>query len=166
MAAELVRKLAALVVLIGFVAPGTGCAGARTTVAADKAEYPISLSRAVRDPDGEIVSNERAVKVAPFRATSTAWGIFYSLLRINPRTDISEAVNAQVAAAGGQAVVNLRVMAGHCAMNTVAVLVSLPFLPGCTKVVVEGDIIRLVPVSAPAPAALAAGPSLAMAASR
>jgi hypothetical protein len=140
---ERLRTAASLVVLAALVATGTGCAGARTTVVADQAAYPISLSRAVRDADGEIVANERTEKIAAFHTTSRAWGIFYSLLRFNPHTDISEAINTQVAAARGQAVVNLRVMAGHCSMNTVAVVVGIPFLPGCTNVVVEGDIIRV-----------------------
>lgn len=143
MVVERLRTVAGLVVLAGLVGTGTGCAGARTTVAAESAAYPVSLSRAVRDADGEILANERAEKVASFYTTSRAWGIFYSLIRFNPRTDISEAINAQVAAARGQAVVNLRVMAGHCSMNTVAVVIGIPLLPGCTNVVVEGDIIRV-----------------------
>lgn len=134
------RTFAALaVVLTG----ATGCAGARTNVVADDARYPISLSRAVRDEDGRLVESGRAVKVGALRHEKTAWGLLYSAISLTPRTDISATVNQRVEAAGGDAVVNLRVSGSECATDWFAILTFLPVWPGCTNVVVEGDVVRV-----------------------
>lgn len=121
----------------------TGCAGARTTVAADRAEYPLSLSPAVRDADGTIVSGADLERVATFQAKVTAFGMLYSAIRLNPRTDISKQVNEQIARAGGEAIVNLKIMSDQCGANFAAIIDAIPIWPGCAKVVVEGDIVKV-----------------------
>lgn len=137
------RALGALVA-VAALALGSGCAGARTTVVADHAQYPISLSGATRDANGTIVGgDEELEKVGSLREDATAWGMLYSAIRLNPRTDVSRAVNEQVAKAGGEAVVNLKVRGGHCASDFFAIIDVIPIWPGCTKVVVEGDIVRV-----------------------
>lgn len=151
MVAEHVARLAALALLLSA---GTGCAGARTNVVADTAQYPISLSRAVRDADGSIVAQERVAKVGKLRSEEMAWGLLYSAIRLNPRTDISKAVNRQVAAAGGDAVVNLRIMGSHCGGDFVPFLTMVPIWPGCANIVVEGDIIKVLRKTVEARAAL------------
>ena len=122
---------------------GTGCAGARSTVAADRAAYPLSLSPAVRDADGTVVSGAELERVAVLHADSTAWGMFYSAVRLNPRTDISKAVNEQVARVGGEAIVNMKIMGAHCGADFAAIIDVIPFWPGCAKIVVEGDIVKV-----------------------
>ena len=129
----------------------TGCAGARTSVVADGASYPISLSRAVRDRDGSIVPSENMTKVGTLHDDATAWGILYSAIKLTPRTDISTAVNAQVAQSGGDAVVNLRVTGGHCASDFFALLTVIPIWPGCARIEVEGDIVKLKRISEVSP---------------
>ncbi|AKV01593.1 hypothetical protein AKJ09_08256 [Labilithrix luteola] len=146
LAAEFAR-LGAVLALVAF---GTGCAGARTTVVADTAQYPISLSRAVRDADGTLVASGRATPVARLEFETTVWGLLYSSVKLNPRTDISEAVNEQMAAVNGDAVVNVHVKTGRCATEFFPFLNLLPIWPGCTKVRVEGDIIKVQRDSAPA----------------
>ena len=140
-----------------LVTLGTGCAGASTTVVADDAQYPISLSRAVRDADGRIVSLDRTKKVGALAHESTAWSTLYSAIKLTPRTDISQAVNAQVAAGGGDAIVNVRIKSQHCAADWFAGFTTLPFWPGCMNIVVEGDIIKVVPLSNHRPVASAFG---------
>jgi hypothetical protein len=140
--AEDVTKLAAaLVLLVG----ASGCAGARTSVVADDARYPISLSRAVRDADGSLVESGRIVNVRTLQIESTAWGVLYSAVRLTPRTDISNAVNERVSAWGGDALVNVQISSAHCATDWFAVFTMLPFWPGCTNVVVKGDIVKVLP---------------------
>ena len=143
MIADRLRGLGSLIGVAGLLGLATGCVGARTSVVADDAAYPISLSRAVRDADGAIVPPERAVKVGTFHDDATAWGLFYTAIRFNPRTDISQAINSQVKTAGGDAVVNLRIMGSVCAMDYVGVAMFVPLWPGCTKIAVEGDIIKV-----------------------
>ena len=123
----------------------TGCAGGRTTVVANQAEYPISMSQAVRDKEGEIVKPERREVVGTFEASGTAWGMMYSSVKLTPKTEISKEVNRQVGQARGDAIVNLSVSTAHCAMNFVLPLNFLPIWPGCTNVRVRGDIVKVRP---------------------
>lgn len=143
--------------IVALMACATGCVGARTNVVANDAVYPISLSRAVRDADGAVVAQEQAVKVGTFHHDATAWGLFFTAIRLNPRTDISEAVNAQVKRAGGVAIVNLRIMGRVCALDYVGVVFAPLLFPGCTKLVVEGDIIKVKGEAAAAPPVAASG---------
>jgi hypothetical protein len=139
----------ACVLLAALLSAGaTGCAGARTTLAADDARYPISMSRGVRDANGDLVPAERRQVVGELDDTFMAWGTFYSAVRLTPHTDISDAVNEQVAHAHGDAVVALHVGSRQCTLNYLAPLSWLPIWPGCTEVFVHGDIIRVLPPSA------------------
>lgn len=132
-------------ILAAVLALGTGCAGARTTLVADGSQYPISLSSSVRDADGDIVTSDRIEKVAAFRTAHTAVGMLYSGARLTPRTDISKAVNAQVAKARGDAIVNAKVKSSLCASDFVPLAGFIPVWPGCANIVVEGDIVRIRP---------------------
>jgi hypothetical protein len=146
----MIRRIFILAVAASLV----GCAGASSEIVAPGAKVPISLSRGVRDADGEIVPQSRQEIVGHFEQDATAWGMAYSLAKLTPTTDISDAVNEQVARADGQAVVRLSVRSKPCALNFVEVLNWLPFWPGCSNLVIAGDIIR-VKKKAPPPVAVA-----------
>ena len=120
-----------------------GCAGASSEVVAPGAKVPISLSRGVRDADGEIVPQSRQEVVGRFEQDATVWAIGYSFAKLDPTTEIDDGVNTQVARAQGQAVVRLSVRSKPCALNFVEVLNWLPFWPGCSNLVIVVDIIRV-----------------------
>lgn len=130
------------VVAVAFFALA-GCAGARTKVTADASQYPISLSRGVRDADGELAPQERVVKVGRFHHKATAIAHFYSAAPVKDKHDISTFVNRQVSAHGGDAIVNLRVRSQHCGLDLVPVLNWIPLWPGCVHVDIEGDIVKV-----------------------
>ena len=121
-----------------------GCAGARVQVTADRARYPLSLSPVVRDGAGRLYDARTLVKVGWLDVRQTATGFIYSALAIPRARDFSEAINAQVAAAGGEAVVSLRISTGEgCGwLNGFPILNALPFWPGCVPVRLTGDIVR------------------------
>jgi hypothetical protein len=126
----------------------TGCAGARASITADDARYPVSLSRGVRDAEGDIVTSDREKTVATFRDHATSWAIGYSFIPLSKRKDISGALNDQVKAAGGDAVVNLRTSSAHCASDFFIIFSILPVWPGCSTTEIEGDIIKVAPKTA------------------
>lgn len=128
-------------VVLGAVV--TGCAGAQTEIVAPTATVPISLSRSVRDQNGEIVSEANREVVGHFESHHTAWGLVYSLVKLDPTTNISSEINEQVHAAGGDAVIHLSIRSKPCATDFAPVVNWLPFWPGCTRVLIEGDIIRV-----------------------
>jgi hypothetical protein len=121
-----------------------GCAGARVTLRADSARYPVSLSGVVRDATGRIHDGSSLTKVGSFRARRTSVGFAYSALTTPTTYDISDAVNLQVATSCGEAIVNLSVsVSDACAvLNFFPFLDALPFWPGCAPVSVVGDIVR------------------------
>jgi hypothetical protein len=120
-----------------------GCAGGRTTIQANEARYPVSLSPTVRDADGALLKKDQTKKVGTFKDERTAWGMLYSGVKLTPTKDISKQLNRQVKAVRGDAIVNLRIRTTHCGMNFVPLLNWLPVWPGCTNVYVEGDIVRV-----------------------
>jgi len=137
-----------------IVAVDSSCAGASAHVRADTSRYPISMSPVVRDQNGMLLERGHLVHVGQLSISSAKIAIFYTLLP--PRTfDVSEEVNRQVAAVGGEAVVNFTVETtdGCDVLNFFPVLNILPIWPGCVPVAVWGDIVKRVPLAGPPPAA-------------
>jgi len=124
-----------------------GCAGASVEVTAVRAAYPISLSGTVRDDHGVLLDARSLARVADFQVAKTRVGILYSGLTPASTFDISDEVNAQVAAAHGEAVVHLGVtVTGDCDfLNSLLVFNMLPFWPGCVPVEINGLIVRRKP---------------------
>ena len=138
-------KRRALALMLMLIAPASaGCAGGRVSIVAERSRYPISLSRAVRDQTGRLYEGVALEHVGTLDAGGTRVGILYSALTIPPSMDISDDVNQQVAAAGGEAVVALTVSVGvGCEiLNVFPILNILPLWPGCVPVTVTGDIVR------------------------
>lgn len=137
------RALPAAVIL-ALVAAAAGCAGARVEVTAERSRYAISMSELVRDQTGRLHDRSSLEKVGDFKSGGTRIGFFYSLLTIPWTLDVSDDVNAQVSAAGGEAIVRAAVtVAGSCdVLNSFPFLNALPLWPGCVPVTVTGDIVR------------------------
>ena len=126
------------------VAATTGCAGARVDVTAARSRFPISMSDAVRDRSGELYGPPSLQRLADFSVESTKIGILYSAVAPGSPLDISDAVNTQVTAAQGEAIINLSVTVSEgCAfLNSVPLLNALPIWPGCVPITIEGEIVR------------------------
>ena len=139
---RLAVKAPALALMATLLA--AGCAGARVQVTADRARYPLSLSPTVRDAGGRLYDARSLVKVGWLDVRKTTSGYLYSAVGLPPARDFSDAINAQVAAAGGEAVVGLKISVGDgCGwLNGFPVLNALPFWPGCVPVRLTGDIVR------------------------
>ena len=143
------QKTATLLTVLAAVLTMTGCAGARTEVVAPTANVPVSLSRAVRDAEGVIVTEERRDVVGTLDAEGTAWGMLYSGIRLTPEMDVSDAVNQEVQRLHGDAVINVSIATKQCVLNVAPGFNLLPFWPGCAKIHIHGDIIRLHPAPPP-----------------
>jgi hypothetical protein len=122
----------------------SGCAGARADVVAPTATFPISLTHAVRGADGAIVADKDLAVVGTFNAEKLALAILYSAVPVTGALDISDAVNTQVRAAGGDAVIDLQVRTQVCALDWIVVLHLLPIWPGCATVKAQGSIVKVV----------------------
>jgi hypothetical protein len=121
-----------------------GCAGARIRLTAERARYPLSLSPAVRDAGGHLYDARTLVKVGWLDIRKTTTGVVYSSLALPATRDFSDEINAQIAAASGEAVVGLTVsVGGACGwLNGFPILNAIPLWPGCVPVRLTGDIVR------------------------
>ncbi len=126
------------------VATVCGCAGARVDVVADRALYPISMSGSVRDNTGTLHDLRSLKIVGPFDVEEKRIGLFYSTTMPGGKFDISDAVNTQVQAAGGEAVIRLSITVDESChwVNELFPLSILPFWPGCVPVKIHGAIVR------------------------
>jgi hypothetical protein len=132
----------------GLAVATSACAGARTALVAPDSRYPVSLTRGVRDANGELVPAERRDVVGKFEEIVSAWGLLYSAVNVTPTTDLSRAINDQVSAVRGDAIVNLHVATADCVLDWFIPLNMLPIWPGCTNVRLEGEIVRVLPQGA------------------
>ena len=121
-----------------------GCAGAHVEITARQSRYAISMSPVVRDSNGVLYDHQALEYVGTLYTGRTRMGFFYSALTPLSTFDISDDVNAQVAAVGGEAVVGLTVSASDACdvLNDFPILNILPLWPGCVPVTVTGDIVR------------------------
>jgi len=121
-----------------------GCAGAHVELTARQSRYAISMSPVVRDSSGVLHDRQSLEYLGTLYTGRTRMGFLYSALTPLSNFDISEDVNAQVAAVGGEAVVGLTVSAsdGCDVLNDFPLLNILPLWPGCVPVTVTGDIVR------------------------
>jgi hypothetical protein len=128
------------------------CTGARTNVVAARAEYPVSMSRAIRDADGNLVPAERRKVVGTFHTQRTAWSVAWRLVNLSKTTDISDEINRQVAEAHGDAIIHLTIVTKHCTLSYFSFpLGALPIWPSCSDLDVFGDIVKVEPVKAVSP---------------
>ena len=139
------RRTSLWLVLVATTA--SACAGARVNVTANRAAYPISMSGYVRDNTGRLYERRELQTVGQFVSDGSRVGFLYSLLTPSSY-DVSDEVNAQVAAANGEAVVNLNVAVteGCAVLNEFPVLNALPIWPGCVPLIVTGNIVRRRPL--------------------
>jgi hypothetical protein len=126
--------------LVALAAAAFGCSGARSYVVARSATVPISISDGLRGPDGALLADGQKTVVGEFEYQYRAWGMLFRIISFTGDKDISEEINRQVAAAGGDAVNNLEVSSGNCLWNMFT-LVGL--LPDCANVAIHGDIIKV-----------------------
>ena len=130
----------------------TACTGARGTVAFDTLRYPVSSSAFVYAPDGQPITIGPALQpVGQLDDSVRLWGIFYSWIPLSGTKDISEVINARIAAVGGEGVINLALHVSNCGINYIPFINWLPIYPGCTNVEITGTIVKLVGPPGPPP---------------
>jgi hypothetical protein len=145
--------------LLSLSLSAAGC-GARSYVAAPGAKYPVSLSSAVRGPDGKILSDGDVEKRGTFKMDYTACSMLWTIIPFTGTNDISNQVDRQVANKGGEAITNLSVESSAGAWN---IMTIIGILPDCGHVRVRGDIVaRMTPMPiAPAAAPVVVPPAAA-----
>lgn len=118
------------------------CSGGRAAIKLEKAQVPISMSPFLYSEDGKVLVKSKDLKVlGKFEYEKRFWGILWSHVRLSDDDDVSEAINEQVKAKGGDGIISLLVESDYCGINAVPFLGILPIWPGCTKAKFQGDIV-------------------------
>jgi len=132
----------AVLLLAFFVAPLVGCAGGRGDVRFDALRYPASMSGYLHDAKGRAVSPKSLAVVGEFKEETRLWGTGFSWVPVTGAVDVSDSMNREIAAAGGEGMINVKVVSEGCMLNYVPVVSLLPMWPGCADVTVEGQIVK------------------------
>jgi hypothetical protein len=137
------------VAALGALTLATACGGSNAVIRADKANYPVSMSKGLRGEDGKLLRASQKQSVGTFALDYTSWSAVWTLVPIvNARRDISPELNAQVEKVGGDAIVGLNVKSTHCLWNYFTIV---GVLPDCAHVAIRGDIVKVAASSVPAP---------------
>ena len=86
--------------------------------------------------------NHELEPLGAFEFSTTQLGFVWSLVP-SKTVEISEQINAAVAAKHGDGVVALSVTNKSCVSNYLFPLPILPFWPGCQELTVKGTVVRL-----------------------
>ena len=144
-----IRFLGHIVGIVALVAFLGGCAGGRGALAFDRLQFPVSSSPFIYGPDdrpynpGELQPLGKMVWVERF------WGLWWSWIPLSGTIDVSAPINAQIQRAGGDGIINLKVIVENCGMNYVPVFNMIPLYPGCAYVTITGDIVKMAAMAPP-----------------
>lgn len=143
---------------LGLSCSGCILNGARVEIAAEQARFPISMTAALPDTKGKNLRvGHELVTRGRLRGEATACNFVYGA---TPATvEISEIVNDQVRAAGGEGVAGLVIEATDRGWGWAFPLALLPFWPTCLAIQVNGAIVARRPVQAVAAPSAPAEPS-------
>lgn len=137
------RVLHRIIILL-FILPWFGCAGSSVKMPLAGVRYPVSLSGYLFGPRKEILGKgQRLQVVREFNYTKSFWGIGYTLISLSDETDFDRFLNRKIEEAEGDGVINLKLSSSGCYINSTPCLNILPMWPGCTRVKIQGEIVRL-----------------------
>jgi hypothetical protein len=119
------------------------CTGSRAEIKLEKVEVPVSLSAFLYGEDGQVLVKNKSLKViGKFKYEKRFWGILWTMIRLSNDDDVSNEINKQVNAQGGDGIINLMVESDYCSLNAFPFLGLLPIWPGCTIATFNGEIIK------------------------
>jgi hypothetical protein len=137
-----------IVALVAFLG---GCAGGRGALAFDRLQFPVSSSPFIYGPDDRAYNPGELQPVGKMVWVERIWGLWWSWIPLSGTVDVSAPINAQIQRAGGDGIINLKVVVENCGMNYVPVFNMVPLYPGCAYVTVTGDIVKLAVMAPPPP---------------
>lgn len=134
------RRAAGVAVIAAMAC--AACAGGRGTLRVRGLDYPVSLSQAVVDAEGNIAVPKPEQIVGHFEADASNWTLLWSLLPLfSGEWDLAPALRQSIEQHGGNAVVNLRLRVSESPIWFVTSWI--PVLPTRVGLHAEADIVRL-----------------------
>jgi len=118
------------------------CAGSRGEIKMNQSRYPVSLSPVIIDNGRMYVESENVHYVTKINLESRKWSIFYTLIPLNNLDSVPQEMDRIIKQYKGNGIMNLSLSAKACKWNFLFPLNALPFWPGCTRILLQGDIVR------------------------
>jgi hypothetical protein len=129
-------------ILVLFLLLTSCVSGSKARISLEEARVPVSMSRTVRDENGNLLKLGELEKVGKFNTTLLSWSILYKSVPLSGKKDISLDVNDQVSKVNGEALVNTTIECRSCGLINLPVLSVLPFWPTCSIINANADIVR------------------------
>jgi hypothetical protein len=121
------------------------CASGGGTFVFDDLRYPVSMSGRVHGADGVLVDPLDLRVVGRLEVHERFWGIVYGWVDVTGDVDVGQRINEEIRKSGGEAVVNMKATAAHCALNLAPIVSLLPVWPGCVNGEIRGQIVKYMP---------------------
>lgn len=121
------------------------CSGGRMTLGASNLEHPVSTSQGLYDPKFTLLGQDDYEVVGKVDFTVSKWTLFWSLVPLSSDPDLSQTLDSEIKAKGGDAIVNLTVTTGTTLGGGVIVNFFssiVPVLPGIVAANITGDIVK------------------------
>ena len=128
--------------VLAMVSCSTGCAAGSGTLRFKKLSYPVSMSPVLEDDSGKLLGTYDLEKRGKFKKEVTFTNLIWGLVPTTGSVDLSAEINKKIRGVKGEGIINFSVTAIPCGSNFIFQLIIIPFWPGCTRVVVEGTIVR------------------------
>ncbi len=140
------RPLLSLVVIaLALCGAGCGMGFSGGSIRFDDLKYPASMSGSLYGPNGEVTNTENGLKeIDGFYYSREYWSMFYSLVPLSGTNDIVEQMNMKIEKAGGDGMINVKVISDYSKLTSIWPLNLLPIWPGCSEVQVRGTIVKYV----------------------
>ena len=136
------RRQKFLAFLLIFLNVGCGVAGAKYSLGAPEAKFPISFSDALFSSDGRVVVLGDSLEPRhSFELSFTPTSFFYGTTQ--SAVDLSETLNSIIDEHHGDGIVQLFVQAENCKSNALPFITMLPIFPGCQNLKVTGVVVKL-----------------------
>jgi hypothetical protein len=135
--------------LLCMLIMANACIGSRHSVKLNQLDHAASMTAQIYGSDGKIRTDGVGLEViGDIEISQRYWSLVYSYVSLGETTEQLKNFNNVVRTRGGQGVINFEVENGGCDLNNfayVAVPAVLPFMPGCSMIIMRGKIVREVP---------------------
>lgn len=127
------------------------CTVGRGNLSFSQLKYPVSLSPALYDGNEKVlIKGQELEPVRSFEFKQNYWSLLYGGIPLTNDRALSKKMNDIISQEKGVGIINLSVTVGYGVSNKVSALLLglpgiLPIYPGCSRVIVKGEVVRLSP---------------------
>jgi hypothetical protein len=153
MAASFGRTTLSALLCACIICVCAGCSSTGGALTFDSVAYPASMSAFLYDHNSVPVVKGRELRtVHVFELTRTFWSIGYGAFPLTSGEDLSDSINAIVAAHDGVGIINLSITIAPGVVNKIYSMLlyipsALPFVPSAADITLRGEVVKMDPTA-------------------